>query len=55
MIRTKQVLRVCALGLGLLSLVGTAGAQNNTAYGTRALQNNTCQFQNWLRLKAPRT
>jgi len=41
MISIKQGLRVCALGLGLLSLVGSAAAQTNTAYGTGALPGNT--------------
>jgi hypothetical protein len=40
MISAKQVLRVCALGAILLSTVGTAFAQSNTAYGSGALQNN---------------
>ena len=39
--RKKQRLGVCALGAVLLSAVGTAAAQPNTAYGTGALKNNT--------------
>jgi hypothetical protein len=40
MISIKQVLRGCALSTVLLSAAGIAAAQNNTAYGTGALQNN---------------
>jgi Chaperone of endosialidase len=44
MISRKQLLRVCALGAILLSLVGSAAAQTNTAYGTGALENNTSGY-----------